>query len=104
MLPYHPKSRYGQSAINSLNEGYIQEGARFLKPVVGESFNLLDCSLEEVYYEKICQDNIRGNPGSGYDPASKVPGAMHLLPHLLGYTPELYPRVAGSITGKAVRL
>jgi hypothetical protein len=65
----------------------MQKKFRFFKPVVGESFNLLDCSLEEVYYEKICQDNIRGHTGGGDDIAYEVSGAMYILSHLRVYTP-----------------
>jgi len=52
-----------------------------------------------AYYEKVYQDYIRGYPGCGDDPAAQMPGAVYILSHLSHYAPELYPGVAGSITG-----
>ena len=52
-----------------------------------------------AYYEEICKDYIWSYPSSGYDTADEMSRAMHILPYLFGYTPELYSRVASSITG-----
>ena len=65
-------------------------------------FVKLIIAFKEAYNEEIHQNNIRGDPGGGYDPADEVPGGMHLLPHLLSYPPELHPGVAGGITSQRV--